>query len=134
MKVLLFTHKNDIDGIGNVILSKLAFDNVDYVLCGTFDLQQKVNEYITKNKIYEYEKIFITDLCLEEELLKLINKDEELKSKFQIIDHHKTYDNGKYTKYSFVKVKIKNDKGLCCATSLFYEYLNVVSFVSLFLL
>ena len=123
MKILLFTHKNDIDGMGNVILSKLAFNNVDYILCETFDLNYRVNEFIITNKIYEYDKIFITDLCLDEELLSLINKDEQIKNKIQIIDHHRTYDNEKYTKYSFVKVKIKNDKGLCCGTSLFYEYL-----------
>ena len=63
MKVLIFTHKNDIDGMGNAVLSKLAFDNVDYVLCETFDLIDKVNEYINTNKIYDYDKIFITDLC-----------------------------------------------------------------------
>ena len=123
MSVLLFTHKNDIDGMGNAVLSKLAFDNVDYILCETFDLQHKVNEFITTGKIYNYDKIYITDLCLGEELLSLINKDEKLKNKIQIIDHHKTYDDEKYTKYSFVKVEIKNDKGLCCGTSLFYEYL-----------
>ena len=123
MKILLFTHKNDIDGMGNVILSKLAFNNVDYISCETFDLNHKVTEFITTRKIYEYDKIFITDLCLDEELLSLINKKEKLKSKIQIIDHHKTYDNEKYTRYPFVKVKIKNDKGLCCGTSLFYEYL-----------
>ena len=105
MKILLFTHKNDIDGIGNVILSKLAFENSDYVLCGTFDLQQKVKDYISNKKIYEYDKIFITDLCLDEELLSVINKDQKLKNKIQIIDHHKTYDNEKYTKYSFVKIE-----------------------------
>ena len=124
MKILLFTHKNDIDGMGNVVLSKLAFNNVDYILCETFELNHKVNEFIITKKIYEYDKIFITDLCLSEELLSLINKDEILKNKVQIIDHHKTYDNETYTRYSFVKVKIKNDKGLCCGTSLFYEYLN----------
>ena len=123
MKILLFTHKNDIDGMGNAILAKLAFDDVDYILCETFDLQEKVTEFIDTQKIYEYDKTFITDLCLEEELLNRIEKDEKLKNKFQIIDHHKTYDNEKYTKYPFVKVKIKNDNGLCCGTSLFYEYL-----------
>ena len=130
MKILLFTHKNDIDGMGNVILSKLAFNNVDYILCGTFNLQQKVNEFITTKRIYEYENIFITDLCLNEELLSLINKDEKLEGKIQIIDHHKTYDNEKYTRYPFVKVKIKNDKGLCCGTSLFYEYLIENNFLT----
>jgi len=123
MKVLLFTHKNDIDGIGNVILSKLAFNNLDYILCETFDLQQKVTNFIESKKIYEYDKIFITDLCLGEELLLLINNDNNLKHKFQILDHHKTYDNEKYTKYPFVKIQLKNEKGMCCGTSLFYEYL-----------
>lgn len=123
MKVLLFTHKNDIDGMGNAILAKLAFDSVDYVLCETFDLKKKVEEYFKNKKIYEYEKIFITDLCLGEENLKQIDEDEKLKGKFQIIDHHKTYEDEKYTRFSFVQVKLKNDHGLCCATSLFYEYL-----------
>lgn len=130
MKILLFTHKNDIDGIGNVILSKLAFNDVDYILCGTFDLQQKVNEFITTQKIYEYEKIFITDLCLDEKVLSVIDKDEKLKHKIQIIDHHKTYDDEKYTKYPFVKIQLKDDKGLCCGTSLFYEYLIKNKFLS----
>lgn len=123
MKVLLFTHKNDIDGMGNAILAKLAFDSVDYVLCETFDLKKKVEEYLKNKKIYEYDKIFITDLCLGEENLKQIDEDEKLKGKFQIIDHHKTYEDEKYTRFSFVQVKLKNDHGLCCATSLFYEYL-----------
>ena len=123
MKVLLFTHKNDIDGMGSVVLSKLAFDDIDYILCGTFDLQQKVKIFIDTNKVNEYDQIFITDLCLSEEMLILINDNQELKEKFQIIDHHKTYDEEKYTKYSFVKVQLKNEKGLCCGTSLFYEYL-----------
>ena len=35
MKVLLFTHKNDIDGMGNAVLSKLAFNNVDIFVSST---------------------------------------------------------------------------------------------------
>ena len=50
MKVLLFTHKNDIDGMGNAVLAKLAFEEVNYVLCGTFDLISKVNEFILNKK------------------------------------------------------------------------------------
>ena len=123
MKVLLFTHKYDIDGMGNAVLAKLAFEEVNYVLCGTFDLICKVNEFILNKKIYEYDKVFITDLCLDEETLLKISSDLALKDKFLIFDHHKTYEDEKYTKYSFVNVKLKNDKGLCCGTSLFYDYL-----------
>ena len=123
MKVLIFTHKNDIDGMGNAVLSKLAFEEVNYVLCETFDLIGKVNEFISTKKIYDYDRIFITDLCLDETTLKLISEDEKINNIFQIIDHHRTYEDEKYTKYPFVKVQLKNDKGLCCGTSLFYEYL-----------
>mgnify|MGYP006990151888 FL=1 len=45
MKILLFTHKSDIDGMGNVVLAKLAFEEVDYVLCETFLLQQEIAKY-----------------------------------------------------------------------------------------
>ena len=40
MKVLLFTHKSDIDGMGPVVLSLLAYKNVDYILCETFNLEK----------------------------------------------------------------------------------------------
>ena len=62
MKVLLFTHKNDIDGMGNAVLAKLAYKNVDYELCGTFELTEKVESYFNSNKIYEYDQIYVTDL------------------------------------------------------------------------
>ena len=76
MNVLLFSHKNDIDGMGNVVLAKLAFDKVDYILCETFDLETNVMNTIDTKKIYTYDKIFITDLCLKETSLQRIFEDE----------------------------------------------------------
>lgn len=81
MKVLLFTHKNDIDGMGNAVLSRLVFSDVDYVLCGTFDLTKNVMKYIEDGSIYDYDFIFVTDLCMEEPLLSMIDGDERLKAK-----------------------------------------------------
>ena len=123
MKTLIFTHKNDIDGMGNAILAKLAFEETKYVLCGTFDLIKNVNDYIDSKEIYNYDKIFITDLCLDLKTLNKIEKDKILKSKTQLIDHHKTYDTDDYKKFPFVKICLETNKGLSCATSLFYEYL-----------
>ena len=123
MKALVFTHKNDIDGMGNAVLAKLAFESTEYVLCGTFELKQKVNDYIESKKIYEFDNIFVTDLCLDLETLKFVSEDERLKDKLKVFDHHKTYLDDNYTKYPFVKVEIENSKGLCSGTSLFYEYL-----------
>ena len=124
MKVLLFTHKNDIDGMGNAILGQLVFTDFTYELCETFELNKRIKDYIENKSIYEYDKIFITDLCPEEEILEELSKNETLQGKIQVLDHHKTYDNPNYTKYSFVKIKLKDEKGLCCGTSLFYEYLK----------
>ena len=43
MKVLLFTHEQDIDGMGNAILGKLAFENFDFITCKTFEINQRVH-------------------------------------------------------------------------------------------
>ena len=123
MKILLFTHKNDIDGMGNAVLAKLAFDEVEYVLCGTFDLTKSILKYYEDGSIYNYDKIFVTDLCLEEPLLSRIENDDRLKGKVLDFDHHKTFDKEEYTKYDFIRVQISNNDGLCCGTSLFYKYL-----------
>ena len=77
MKVLLFTHKNDIDGMGNAVLANLAFDEVNYVLCGTFDLTEKVSKFLEDGTIYDYDKIFVTDLCLEDPVLSKIANDKK---------------------------------------------------------
>ena len=124
MKVLLFTHKNDIDGMGSVVLANLAFTQVKYVLNGTFDLLENVSKYYNDGSIYEYDKVFITDLCLEEPLLSKIARDERLKDKILVFDHHKTFMEEKYTKYPFINVQVKDEQGLCCGTSLFYKYLK----------
>lgn len=122
MKVLLFTHKNDIDGMGNVVLANLAFDKVDYILCETFDINQKVEKMYKNKTMYEYDRVFITDLFINESLLEKIANDSKLENKFLIFDHHKTYlDISK--KYPFTTVKIGDEKGNCCATTIFYDYL-----------
>ena len=36
MKVLIFSHESDIDGLGNIVLAKLAFKDLDYILCPGF--------------------------------------------------------------------------------------------------
>ena len=46
-KVIIFSHESDIDGLGCVILAKLAFNNLDYVLSPNTDsLETKFREYI----------------------------------------------------------------------------------------
>jgi len=123
MKVLLFTHKNDIDGMGNAVLANLAFNEVNYVLCGTFDLTESVLKYYNDGSIYNYDMIFVTDLCLEEPVLSKIAKDDKLQGKILNLDHHRTFVDKKYTAHPFITVQVSDEQGLCCGTSLFYKYL-----------
>ena len=123
MKVLLFTHKSDIDGMGPVVLSLLAYKNVDYILCETFNLEKEIDKYFESNKIYEYDKILIIDLCPNKEYLSKLANDKLLNNKILIFDHHKTALEYNEENYSFITLKISNDKGLCSGTSLFYDYL-----------
>lgn len=129
MKVLLFTHKSDIDGMGNVVLAKLAFEEVDYVLCEISNLQNEIAKYYDNGNIYNYDKIFVTDLSLEEPSLSTVANDEQLKDKFFVFDHHKSALEENLNKYPFTTIRISNEQGLCSGTSLFYEYLVTNGFI-----
>ena len=124
MKVLLFTHKGDIDGMGPVILAKLSFDSINYVFSEFHELNGKIEAYINDSSIYEYDYVYVTDLCIHEPLLSKINDDEKLKNKFMIFDHHQTTISEGSDKYPFVNVVVKDELGMCSGTSLFYKYLN----------
>ena len=123
MKVLVFTHKSDIDGMGGAVLANLAFDEVDYVLCETFNLQEEIKKYYDNGKIYNYDMIYVTDLWLEEPMLSVIANDSKLKNKFMVFDHHESALKEGYDKYDFTTIRITDQKGKCAGTSLFYEYL-----------
>lgn len=123
MKILLFTHEQDIDGMGSIILGKHAFSDFDYITCKTFEINEKVNNTIKDGSIYNYDYIYVTDLCITEPLLSYINDDYRLNNKLIILDHHKTEIEEGNDKYSFVNIIVENEKGKQSGTSLFYEYL-----------
>lgn len=130
MKILLFTHKSDIDGMGNVVLAKLAFEEVHYVLCETFSLQNEIAKLYANSSIYNYDLIFVTDLWLEEPMLTKVANDPKLTNKFFVFDHHKSALEGAFNKYPFTTIRISDEKGLCSGTSLFYEYLVSNNYIS----
>lgn len=123
MKILLFTHEQDIDGMGNVILAEQAFSQLDYVPCKTFEITSKVQEYYDSGKIYDYDFVYVTDLCIKEPLLGVIYQDERLRDKLLVIDHHKSEIDEGNDKYPFVQITVENEKGKASGTSLFYDYL-----------
>ena len=123
MKVLLFTHSQDIDGMGCAVLARKAFNNYTLVPTKTFDITKNVEKYIESKAIYDFDKIFVTDLCIKEPLLKFIDKDETLKNKLLVLDHHKTEIEEGNNKYDFVNIIVQKNGRKESGTSLFYNYL-----------
>lgn len=123
MKVLLFTHSQDIDGMGCAVLARKAFRDYTLVPTKTFDITANVKKYIDNKSIYEYDKVFVTDLCIKEPLLSVIDDNEELKEKILVLDHHKTEIEEGNNKYSFVNIIVEENGIKVSGTKLFYEYL-----------
>lgn len=123
MKVLLFTHSQDIDGMGCAILARKAFGEYTLVPTKTFDITANVKRYIDDKSIYEYDKVFVTDLCIKEPLLGIIDNNDMLKEKIIVLDHHKTEIEEGNNKYSFVNIIVEENGIKVSGTKLFYEYL-----------
>ena len=123
-KIILFSHENDIDGMGSVILSKLAFGDIDYVLASNVSvLESKFREMLNNKKIYDYDQIYITDLALYNPSLDIVINDDRLNNKIKVFDHHQSSITAGCAKNNFTKV-VEEENGLkTCATMLFYNYL-----------
>ena len=113
MKVVLFSHKSDIDGMGSVILAKLAFLSLDYILCETYELQNEIKRLYETNKIYDYDMIYITDMWLEDPILTKVANDKKLNGKIFVFDHHKSAIEENYDRFAFTKIIVSDDKGRC---------------------
>lgn len=124
MKVLIISHEADIDGMGGVVLAKLAFEKADYILTDTPKLPDLIQELYDTNEIYNYDMIYITDMWLQDPMLTKVANDRELNGKIFIFDHHKSAIEESFDRYPFTKIKISDEKGKCCGTSLFFEYLT----------
>lgn len=123
MKVLLFTHSQDPDGAGCAVLANIVFQVYTLVPTKTFDINKNVQKYIDTGFIYDYDKIFVTDLCIKEPLLDFIDKDKNLKDKLIILDHHKSEIDEGNNKYSFSNIIIEENGVKQSGTCLFYKYL-----------
>lgn len=114
-KVLVISHEDDIDGLGGVILGYLAFKDIDYMLMHVKE-QTEIVDFVKNSN---YEKVFITDLGLEDKIADEIN---ELGMNILHFDHHET--NVYASKYAFSTVEIQRNGISTCGTELFYLYLK----------
>ncbi len=120
---LIISHIADVDGISPIVLAKLYFNDIDYCLLEPSNLDELLTRLINDNSYLKYDTIFITDLPLRKNVLKLIDSNPKLKSKIKHFDHHVT-EIESMKKYSFVNIVNDIDGHLECGTTLFYKYLE----------
>lgn len=125
MNVKLFTHI-DLDGIGCGIIGNLAFENIDIEYCNYNDINEKVQEFI-KNNRDNFDKVFITDISVNEETADMIHKNYQEDSElflnhFVLLDHHPTAL--WLNKYSWCKIQIEDNLEKTCGTEIFYDLLK----------
>ncbi len=123
-KVIIFSHESDIDGLGCIVLAKLAFNEIEYVLVPNIEkLELTFRDYLQSKKIDHYDKIFITDLALYDPSLTMV-AESPLKDKVLVFDHHKMALEDNVNRYSFATIIEEDTKGKRCGTDLFYKYLT----------
>ena len=129
MKVLIMSHASDADGITPVILSKLVFDDVDYLLFENAEVENEVGRRINNHDLDKYDIIFITDLVLSQNIYNLIDSNQKLKDKIHVFDHH--LGSLFATHYPYTTIVDTNEDGQReSATSIFYKYLiNIINYI-----
>lgn len=118
MNAFIFSHIADCDGITPIILSLLAFENVDYKLLDN-PIDEEFLKTLNDTDFSKYDYIFMTDICINENTIKKLDK--EFINKIRIFDHH--VSNIHMNKYEFINV-VDDINGIKqSGTSLYYEYL-----------
>lgn len=90
MKIKLFTH-TDMDGLGCKFILENVYgvDNVDTTYNTYSNIDSNIKVFL-EDYIDRYDKIYITDISMGEEVAKLVNKKFIDGYNIKLIDHHKT--------------------------------------------
>lgn len=121
-KICLITHIADADGAFPIILSKLIFSDLDIFSCEISEVDEILKEVLVHQS--DYEKIYIVDINMSEEMANTIDDEVIIKEKIMVFDHH--VSNMHLNKYSFIQVIDSKEGRKECGTTLFYEYLKKI--------
>lgn len=124
MNIKLFTH-TDLDGVGCAILAYLAFgiENVAVEYCNYDDIDLRVSQFFIKGNPGEYDKVFITDISINENLAADIDRYAK-SGLWQLFDHHQTALELNRYYWCNVLIEAPDGSGLkTCGTELFGVYL-----------
>lgn len=121
-KVKVFSH-NDLDGVGCGIVALMAHPTADVEYCAYHDINDKVKAFIMTKGYEMYDRIYITDISVNEEVAELI--EEHCPTKVRLLDHHgtATWLDDKYF-WALVEEK-REDGGINSGTNLLFEELQL---------
>ena len=124
-KKYILSRNNDIDGLGCIILARMAFGReIDAQLVNNkFELEAKVRKLIEDSSIYQREQIFITSLPLINPSYERSSKCPYLSNNLQVIDHHQSTIDSGLNNSKFIQAKVTDNGRVTCSTELFYNYL-----------
>ncbi|MCC0726762.1 radical SAM protein [Clostridioides sp. ZZV14-6045] len=120
VKVCLFKH-TDMDGESSEIV--LGLNNINVlksVGCDYSNVDKLVLDFINKKEYLNFDKTYIVDISVSNEVAKKIEEVVKEGAKFKLIDHHKTALD--LNKYFWAKVILFDRKGKpTCGTKLLFE-------------
>ncbi|EOO44237.1 MULTISPECIES: DHH family phosphoesterase [Bacillus] len=121
-KVKVFSH-NDLDGVGCGIVALMAHPTADVEYCAYHDINDKVKAFIMTKGYEMYDRIYITDISVNEEVAELI--EEHCPTKVRLLDHHgtATWLDDKYF-WALVEEK-REDGSINSGTNLLFEELQL---------
>lgn len=120
MKIKMFTH-TDLDGVGCAILLKRVYPDAEFDLCNYHEINDKVCDFYSSGQYEKYDKVFITDISVDQDVAKLIDLLDQDKKALVLLDHHATALWLNKYKWALVQVD-QTDGSKTAGTSLLYSY------------
>ena len=126
MRVILFSHESDVDGIFSTAIGLIRYPQartffLDY---SKESFMKIINQFFFSNESQEKNLFIISDLGFNDNLLSIfkstLNNLNKIKNEIIWVDHHPWSKNTIDEIHSFVEL-ILDDSGKKCATELIYE-------------
>ena len=126
MRVILFSHESDVDGIFSTAIGLIRYPQartffLDY---SKESFMKIINQFFFSNESQEKKLYIISDLGFNDSLLSIfkstLNNLNKIKNEIIWVDHHPWSKNTIDEIHSFVEL-ILDDSGKKCATELMYE-------------
>ena len=126
MKIKVFTHGADIDGLGCGFLIQLAHkdDEVDIQYVNYNDVNVALYNFLKSGAIDYYDKVYITDISISEKMCNWIEQDYW--HKFKLIDHHINEGTEHLDNYIWCRRRGEEDGEVRSATYLVAKYLDLL--------